>query len=862
MKNFEEKVFNLMESKTLVFQSQATADSWAMAYAFKYGSVFKDSTVSWDSFRDMCTEYPKECMQAEDIDRRMFVDLFAKKPLFEKLKYYADSRFLESKEAYKRSIAEDLPKLCKAFDKDGQIKKDLYSKASEDLINDLKIIVPEYRKFLNEFGLYEKNLYSPDFSGKNDFILVLPGNFKDFEVETAMQYCETIEPEISEDLFKNLEIYKNSTAEIRSVLRRVRELLDNGTNPKDIAITCCDLKKCRPYIEYESHIRDIEPQFIESRKLSELPPGKFLIDFIEARKENWKFLSVKKLVLNTMIPWKTEDRYSLIITNAIKLKINKGLKCWHDKLYKNKCDEKWPNTEQDNINNSLTFETFERFENAIKTFDSTVKSDNLRECFMTLSKALLENLEWTSEEDSETPKGLYAKVFGSCMDELAKLEERAQKYKINDVNELLTIFEEVLDTVAYLENPKTLGLKIYNFPLSSGLTIKHHFVINLSDNLTRISRDPYPFLDRDAFERKDLGKDIMGTYLSLDSKLSMSTDSYSGPSVIPTVFVEESRHIAGIIREDSFEEEKKLWDTDSNKITMTQNQKNGFEHMQNAGALYSDSMELSSPELPLKLNVSGVKDIEKCPYKTYAGSVLGLKETQYSMSMENYAEIGNILHTVIQRAVKEAGKTKNLKAKRLKEIFAEELYVKYGASKEAPPAKIFLDRIYKQYDEVLKCFAENNYLNEGQFEFLAMENDTAYSIVLGNIELKGRADLVLENSDKELAVIDMKRNARDYYSKSDLNKTSLQLMLYSILLKENKKFGKVPVYGAYYSFAEGKFREVWPQKPLEEVLANMDERLGIINKTVGDIAFFPKFDANECRTCFYKTLCRGGYEIK
>ncbi len=843
----EQEIYKAMETNILVFSSQIVADSYVYSCAKKNGSAFKDRAISWDRFREKFSQIPKEFTQADDTDKSLFVKYWSEhdKENFEKLRYFADFSYKEAIPAFKRSIARQVSQLCTAYESSDTVKEELYNQnPSKELMNDIHLIVLAYREYLKNHKLYDLNLITPNFQEAQDYVLVFPETFKDPHVKQAAKYCRQIKNPTKQDPFFGFEIYNNSVSEIRNTMRNIRQLLQDGTNPSDIAISCSDLETYRPYLEYEAHIRDIELEFQDARPLSQLPPGRFIKLFFNARKTRGDYRSLRAFILDTMVPFKDRETYPQIISEANKLKIaNAPFEIWLAKLQKEKNEE---------ITNA-----FQRLVENFDNFDGQIRTDKVSEALMTFSKAVLEDKYWTTT-DEQMPNGTFAAVFGSCIDELKKLETKSPNL---GKEEIIELYEEVLDNVKYLENRKTMGLKVYNFPVSCGLCIEHHFVLNLSDKAVVCYRDSYPFIqDRNSPAKEDIGHEILKTYLLSNAVLSGCEESFSGPMVMPTEFLEKGRNLYKTKQQDSFDNEG-LTD-----CIMPYAQKEGFERNRDICSNYSDKEEFAKPLLPFNMSISKIKDFELCPYKVYASDILKLKEEKYELKMEDPATVGDILHRTIQRALKEAKSIEKISLKRLNEILKYEIYVVYAKRNDAPP-KHYLDHIYKTYEKSIGDFLSAfEMLNK--FEFDSMEEDTKGSIQHGNVVYHGKADLVLKNQERDYAVIDMKKDDTKYYKATSLEKTSLQVAMYSDLLETNPNYGKTPVFGGYYSFKNSKLHRVWPGGGKKEVwdieLVKQDknERLEKISQKVADADFKAHTDSETCRTCPYKTLCRGGYEIK
>ncbi len=846
----------------------------AYARIYPNVAIFSDTVISWDDFKSNFSAYPKTKTRAVFTDRLIFVQqFFAKENALKRLHYYCDSAYPCSQKAYIQSIAKGLPNMCHAFDvKSMTIKDNTLIHAPSDMVYDLKILVPAYKSFLDENNLYDTCLYTPDFTsigddGKkaSDYVLVFSNTFKDALVNEALKICKSVDFDFNENSSENevsnskpkLKLFANSICETKALMRKVHELLLNGELPNDIAISCPFVASYLPYLEQEASKRDIVLGFTDTKPLITYIPGRFFSTLLKIRDENYSFESMKNLLLEPCFPYKDRALMVLIIEKAIKCKLQDGPLV------------KWAQRFTD-IHEEELAKTVLEIGSKIETVVNCTNVNSLHDNIMRLVNYLFGENTWVKElSNNDSPEDLNARVFGSCITELDSLSAHSSLLEANGTQDLFGLFIDILGDKVYTPNLVRNVVKVYSYPVDAGIAVKHHFVMGLTDTNTRTLRNPYPFL---PYEKVNTIEDVLHLEETLLSHyenvviktinfkndtnstntanptnttnstntanssnvvnstiwLSSSQESFSGADVVPTSFLGENCILpVNEIKDDSFIIEEKLWEDLSapksincnlanslknlaQNLVISQKQKDCLLSAYEGPLNYDKNLQFNIPKLPLCINVSRIKAFEECPFKGYVYCVLKLQDVDYKPKMNDAAQIGDILHSTIQKALKEAGSLSNINEARLKSIFRNEL-----ANYSQQPTSTDISHITyikKNYEDILPLVYETKTANSLQeMHFKAMENDTSFTISDGVISLKGRADCILEDDDGNYAVIDFKKNASSYYSKGDLNKISLQLAIYAKMMEQNPKFGKTPKYGAFYSIEEGTFKYVWPK---------------------------------------------------
>jgi CRISPR/Cas system-associated exonuclease Cas4 (RecB family) len=909
---------------TYVFSSEVVSRSYLEAYARKFpnSAIFNDEVLSWDTFSEKFTAYPQDKVRAVFTDRLLFVQHFFKtQDAMKKLTYYCDSNYTCSKPAYMRSIAKVLPNMCKAFDLKNtsstmSLLDTVAQTAPKDMQADLLLLVPSYKTYLEQHELYDPAFYEPDFTQSSsdgtcaqNYTLVFPQTFSKAYVSKALEVCNSIE--LDQDALPadfKLKFFSNPVAEIRACLRNIYKLLTDATSnvhPNDIAISCPDFDSYLPYLQQEAYKRDISLTFNNAKPISSYIPGKFFSALLRIKNENYSFASMKDFLLNLEFPYKDREILVSIIKNAVDCKCKEGpLYKWCDKFGR----LKYPALAEK--------KRLLEIDKGLRAVVDCKDPAKLKENVMILVKDLFGEKSWT--EKPKQNNGLEyenARIFGSCERELDNLSVHAKDVELDSGESLFSLFVDILKDKTYRPNTGKDNINVYKYPVSAGLAVKYHFVLGLTESNSKVLLNPYPCLPLDKAKTLEEVKALEDLVIGLYSQtmdggstwISSVEEGFSGADVIPTIFLKDGRkENVRTVQEDSYSTEVSVWEgKEIEKLSLTKMQKAGFEKAYETGLNYDKSASFALVPLPFTLSVSRVKEFEACPYKGYASCKLKLDNLDFEPNMDDAAQIGDLLHKAFQGALLSAN-PRSIEAIKENDLLVqfEKVLNDYEKTPNATD-KVHIAHIRNKYTKllplILDCVEEEVSAQEDK------PTDKKTQIELGLmtcvdkkpvehcspdliaeetdekdiINFTGRMDCLLQDSNGDLAVIDLKKNAKNHHG-GKLDKVNLQVAIYAKMLQ--KEYGRLPKIGGFYSFDEGKFKFVWPkygfnaqydnffytQTPEVEdvnrskneyVDENYKERVRELGRIISQQAFKaePKLKKT-CDTCPFYNLCRGGFQ--
>ena len=342
--------------KTLVFPREVSARSYLSLYSKVMGkAVFADRAISYDVFIEKFKAIPADKNKASVTHRYLFVNMLFQSEKVKELKYFVNSDFETSSEAYKKSIVNNLP-FFKRFINDNSLNSGL----PKELDNDIQILFSEYNNYLSDNNLYESEYIEPNFdsSEKGKYVLVFPSSVDDPSVSRVLiaknQNGERIFDVIDVDTDGNrlaagwpstdrtndvsqednqkgfvlpdelnrISVYENSLAEIKSRVREIYRLTTSGVKCRDIIVTLNQADSYLPQFVSECSIRGIPINIQKGKKLAEYNIGKFFADIRAIYVTDFDFSSLKKFLLNPAYKFKDTDLVSKLVRFAIDNRVD------------------------------------------------------------------------------------------------------------------------------------------------------------------------------------------------------------------------------------------------------------------------------------------------------------------------------------------------------------------------------------------------------------------------------------------------------------------------------------------------------------------------------------------------------------
>lgn len=862
MSEIRDKVFSLLDdcSKTLVFTSEIVAAKWLQEYvrARKGKAVFRSSAVSWDQFKlGLIDAGPRR--RASKTDIIVFANgLLENESVFSKLKFFSNKNYPEAKRAFSKTIADYVsffPYAC---------EKGVLETFPEEISNDIKRIESAYRTYLEENGLYDFTYEQKDYSAlTEDVVLVFPETFCDELVPEIMASGKCSVLKLEESFSTPLHEYRNSLSEIKAVFRKIQQLLESGVPFGDIAIStpCADCY--RPYMEAEAKARGIRLSDTSAKKLELSGPGMLLKAIERVVREDYSFDSLADLLLNPAFPFRDRSLCRKIIDIGVEYKVLDGDRTrWERELefaesdisYNEKL--KFPKAKDARI-------LFGRIADGIEKIVNGENAEAIQKAYSDFcSDFFVEKLFVPSSRD-------YSAI-------LRILDEIGHAPSVN--NKPFTLLMDIVENKSIAGTDRGEGIPVYSYPISAGLTVKHHFVLGLSDGNTEMVLDKYPYLDDLDECKKTASASISGelinayasTGLSENVWLSGTKNGFEGSRLLPVRL--NSVFVSPETENDSYNAEKVIWTGLKTKGKALPVQKAQFEEAKKNVLSYTGETKFPKKALSGKeVSATYFKDFGQCNYLGFLDIFLSAKDKRLEPVMYDSFVTGNILHKCIQNSLEEKKYFKNIDKATLdsnlkKAIDEQRKEHLIGSAAQA-------DHIFGIYSEVLpKIIDAAKEAEIDEIKLFANEHTFSspfYIETLDKVTLNGRVDTILRNDD-EFTIIDFKTNGKDDYSSyknadnktvCDLEKTNPQVALYGEIASRNLLNVKI-VRGGYYKINDGKFCFVWQDYDYwKTVKENLETRINDFSTAVTEGKYPLTTDVNNCKNCVFSRVCRRGFSF-
>lgn len=827
--------------KTLVFTSETAARNALSAFIIRNDgkAVFKDRTMSWDSFylSLLDTNGKRSVTKTE---RKIFAYTFLKNGGLTSLSTFASGEYPESILAYSSSIASLLPYFPSP---DDSIREHI----SRDMLRDIELLRTAYSSFLDKKGLYEKNYLVPDYTKieKGKYVFVFPSTFTSSSVQDILRLGKVEVIDAPDGGETPLIEYPNAISEIRWTLRRIKE--DRKKYRDDeIALSSSSIDSYRPYLESEAKKRDIPLVFTSSRPLSSYSEGMFLHQVYSTVTSGWTFKETKKLLLDPRYPYRDRDMNIRIIRLGVEKKMEDGgRECWMRIL--------------DGEEREFFRKASESAEGIVKSTRSSLIVKHIQE----FRDNFFEDGEWNEEDD---------RVFGSALDILRETGDE-------EIPHLYSLFLSLVDETGYVERSDSeSGIRVYSYPASAGLITPVHYVIGLDDRTTRMKIDDYPFLvSLTRPEALDITEAVLKTYraTSFCDKLVISgtTDGFDGARLLPPLFLDSTVRNKEEIG-DEYSGERDLWiENKSPEEKPSISQADGFKRARKT-SLRGHSEEVTADPFTdekVSISVSKMKEWDMCPYRGYASTRLCLQDKDFEPKLEDPLVIGNILHETVEESIAEAGTIANIDIERMQARFSDKL--DESVKKHKITSHYSYEHMKGRFIDKLEYVKSSS--KASVYDYLTLEENEKkienYPLT-GEITVNGRVDTILVNDENgDAYIIDWKTTGSSDYS-PDLGEISLQVILYAVLLEDDDTLSVKG--GAFYSFSDCNYKIIWPSEEYWYTNCNrkgkegfdvtllkteIEERLAKIRSALESGNFTPTVTEHSCTNCPYPRLCRAKF---
>jgi len=790
-------------------------------------------------------------------------------------------------------------------------------------LHDLHTLSLDYSNFLEDNNLYEEKWQEKTFNtDDNKYIIIYPELIKDFyKYEDFLKQYPQIELFHIRKENKELSLreFENTRLEIKYVLSEIEELILNGVNICDIALSIADIENIKPHIIKECEMRGIPIDLYSREKISK----KGFCNLFEAIKNvieaHYSFESIKQLFLNPSIIWK-EKRYE---ENTCKEKQEKGKDFIESLLefgIKHNCAYSWEeNGRWNNVwldaYNSISAYTKEEFavKNLFEEFIEDIENIYYAPTFSKMKenigsffdKYIIEEKTFEIEKNKKQKETVFKIIRDLCEAE-ARLSSYFEEAKINKYKFFLSLLNKKEINLELNEN----SLSVFQYGVSVATPYKHHFIINMNQNNGSIITKNFAFLrddKRQAMDIKeiDLTKNIIASYNDGSSvRFSYSKKLYQGYAIAHSDF-KKIESIKEYHKEDSFYNEECYFFEDDYKLKkIYQGQKEGIQKAKH----FDEEFKFSHLDEPYNQKLPSLHKLIKniqykdeyfrvsatdlnsfftdCPTKFFMSKILKINNIDFKALMSDEYMIGNMYHTILEKLYKRIMHSnkifnkENLDSSYL--IFLEQAFCdtfEEYAKRYGPLSKPFMEVMKKQITKVIKSVLRLDALWFDHYTQYAIEGE--YQFLQDDILHFGKIDRVIKDADG-FVVLDYKTCKLNSLDKieDDMLK-DYQIPFYVLLLERNEKEkhqeNAQKVKAAYFlEILDNNAHRVIKSETIQDgkkqgkTREEFQENIEILKKCIRD--FYERiknadFTAKnrtweDCSKCKFKRICRTTFSVR
>ncbi|MDD2232679.1 MAG: PD-(D/E)XK nuclease family protein [Sphaerochaetaceae bacterium] len=842
MMDIRAKVFEQMDSgRICVFPTEVAARFFLIEYArlSEKGMVLDSQAVAWDAFYKNFSPSHPGLKAADLLVRKIFAVSFCHSEKATLLRHFSGL----SPDGLASYFARILGQLSLAS-----------GHASGDMEADIQLVLDEYSAFLASNRLFEP-LYDkavvPDGFDPSAYVVFFPeaiAGYPLFVHQTGLE-LSTVGADAS-DLAADLEVFPNALCELRTQMRRIRCLLDEGVNPSEIIITCLGLDSARPFLEREARRYEIPIDIVQGRTLSEYSAGKFFPDVLNVISSDFSLESVQRLVLCGSYPYKDPKALRTMVSEAMSSRVISGRQDWLSRL------------------SPESKELFEGLSRRITGFQKCRTVDQLRRAFNDFQDNCFISGAFRADENS-----LACHVYSYCVRLMKQLEKSMSDCGLDGLDGLFALYVRLLGETIYVPQSGQEGIKVYSYPQSAGLAPTKHFVICIDQEAARQETRYVTFLPDSItgdfiLDRIDRTNSVLALYSCSSPEVCMSGSEtgFSGASLCPPLFLSQNRkkeHVISGQKMDEYSSELDFWIGEDHGFVPNYRQKNGFD------AFWQSFLEeICINDVPMShhkpvLSSKSIDAFMQCPFKFKCMYQFKLEKLDLCPLSVDYIGIGNLIHEVFEQFFLDAGvidpDCKDEYNKAVIEKYDHQFAKFRLTSSMSETALDFENSVLR------KAISEIDFSGLAGFKASVSEKECRKD--LDSCSLKGRIDLVFEDPDGNLGVLDLKSasfKAQLLTKKVGLDTPdgpfSVQLLVYNRLLEDD---GRKIMFGAYLSVKDSKFYYGW-DSAADSAKADslLDSRLSQMMQSLAEGKLDPTPSTESCKNCEFYPICRRRYVIR
>ncbi len=649
-------VASLIEGgKTAVAPSEVVAADWRRRVLMEggVGALLEERVVSWDRFKETTFGLTTERRPVNGSHRLLFVDDLLRRnrdtPLFEGI---INPAVASDAGGVGKALLRFIPALSRTPD----------GPFADPALRDVLVLKEEYRRFLDNHGLFEPNwLHPSSATPTSESVLLLPDLMEDFSrFSQATKGVSDIGYEWLEDFDDQRPVfglYPTTLAEVRAIARRLSGLLDRGVHPSDIAITVAGWSQAYPYVARECRRYDVPLSPRRGLRLSDSPGARIFPLLRRVVDRSFELTAVESLLGEPSIPWRRDLPVGELLLRGREGRCfgrfgppGSPLDLWAEGLRNSHAD----------------IETQQLARRLFRLLKDVRHAENLSD----LRTAVFRLLNGYVDRDRWSPEALPA--LERSLELLGGLVEAA-RFVGREPTDPFGMWDDAMAATMYVRRATETAIPVYDYRVTAGITPPWHFVVNAHHAATRVSIDPLRGLRPD--QKATLGLDpvslsnrFLHAYALSGATvcISGSSEGISERQMVPDWFedrVQQAEAAEGVNGDAYRDEERYFAGTGTAPRRVWSVQVDGarrYARTEGPGAwggavagidgnplLHS---RLRSEEGALLMSASRLRSYLSCPQRFFLGYILGLEEGESGSIPQAITpqDEGSIAHRVLR----------------------------------------------------------------------------------------------------------------------------------------------------------------------------------------------------------------------
>ncbi len=845
-----------------VFPTEVAARWYLVDYALhgKNKAILAEQAISYDLFRAQFLPRQEDAQPANPLIRQLFA-----RTLLEKdhgLSYFINPAFPEAYSRFSKYLSSLLPQLGDALD------EEILALMPEAMQSDVKILYHQYVSFLADHQLFEPAYELPSLQFADEAVFskqycilfpsLIAGLNGLIESLGSPSWILLKPMPSSRGPAASLELFDNHIEEIRTTLRRIRHLLDEGVPTRDILIGCANPATMLPSLEQEGWLYDIPLVIRQGKSPLLYPSGRFFSRLKEVYEERFSLESMKALLLDIGFPWKDLETQRALLALAVDRAVVQG-SLWGS--------DQW--TEQ--LRNTSMTAWYKAFKDSVVGICTAKDIEELRKKLNHFQDTYFIETQWTGTQGED--------VYSFCLDAMESIKGAMTSTAMGSHPSVFSFFLDFLDTKLYVPQMREEGIQVYPWPLTAPLEAEHHFILSLDHSGSACLTKPLSLLPQ-TVETKDRREEdttvatLQAAIMAEGSlHLSYHTSSYEGEALPPTYFLEQNliteKRLEVVESHDPFIGEGEVWRGEIPVSNATNKQQWWFAQAIHT-SLSPKRRDFARHLLPLEwvpllkhegrihLSPTGLDLFVRCPYAWLCKYLFEVDETDYQVLNVDHRLIGSFLHAVYEAFFREIEYFSPLKMEEyralLLSLFDQKLIEYFGEGGPNPPTQAWIIYEFRE-----RC----TWILEAEEKLFAHTRSIFFekklSFVNELFSLEGRIDRIIcldPPEGKHYAVIDYKKGKAPF-TKIKEKIPSFQLPLYRKLVGETLEADVVNA--SYFSIKDGSYSAIWDREQysiMEYCDMALEEALQKMATSIegGHLEATPSKD--NCQKCIYRPICR------